>query len=152
MVTLMINSPLLPTLDLTSLRVLSCGGSPQSPAVVDAAVAAFGCEFFLSYGMTETCGKISMSLLPRPVPAGNFAPAGPEGAGAAAAARQAARDTAWREVLEVHGGAAGLLDLVHTSGRPFLPIEVRLFLPPWAARRLHCHCECWARGEAVLLD
>lgn len=27
----------------------------------------FGCEFFLSYGMTECCGKISMSLLPEDV-------------------------------------------------------------------------------------
>lgn len=25
----------------------------------------FGCEFFLSYGMTETCGKICMSILPQ---------------------------------------------------------------------------------------
>lgn len=24
----------------------------------------FGCEFFISYGMTECCGKISMSILP----------------------------------------------------------------------------------------
>ena len=28
------------------------------------AIAVFGCEFFLSYGMTECCGKISMSILP----------------------------------------------------------------------------------------
>lgn len=27
-------------------------------------VAALGCEFFVSYGMTESCGKISMSILP----------------------------------------------------------------------------------------
>jgi long-subunit acyl-CoA synthetase (AMP-forming) len=27
-------------------------------------VAHLGCEFFNSYGMTECCGKISMSLLP----------------------------------------------------------------------------------------
>ena len=26
-------------------------------------MATFGCEFFLSYGMTECCGKISMSLI-----------------------------------------------------------------------------------------
>lgn len=29
------------------------------------AIALFGCEFFLSYGMTECCGKISISILPR---------------------------------------------------------------------------------------
>lgn len=33
-------------------------------AVVTRAIALFGCEFFLSYGMTECCGKISMSILP----------------------------------------------------------------------------------------
>jgi hypothetical protein len=27
----------------------------------------FGCEIFLSYGMTECCGKISMSILPEDV-------------------------------------------------------------------------------------
>lgn len=64
MINLMVNNPLLPALDLSALRVLSCGGSAQSDAVVARALAAFGCEFFVSYGMTECCGKISMSLLP----------------------------------------------------------------------------------------
>ena len=27
-------------------------------------IAGIGCEFFVSYGMTECCGKISMSILP----------------------------------------------------------------------------------------
>merc|ERR1712078_622309 len=49
--------------DLTSLRIVSCGGSPLPPANVLTAVAHLGCQFFISYGMTETCGKISMSLL-----------------------------------------------------------------------------------------
>ena len=40
MVALMVNNPLAPTLDLTSLRVLSCGGSPQSPAGAPALAAA----------------------------------------------------------------------------------------------------------------
>ena len=34
MVTMLVNNPLAPQLDLTSLRILSCGGSPQSPAGV----------------------------------------------------------------------------------------------------------------------
>ena len=39
--------------------------SPCAPcAVVVRAIALLGCEFFLSYGMTECCGKISMSILP----------------------------------------------------------------------------------------
>jgi acyl-coenzyme A synthetase/AMP-(fatty) acid ligase len=52
--------------DLSSLELLSCGGSPLAPALVATALATFGCEFFLSYGMTECCGKISMSLLDQP--------------------------------------------------------------------------------------
>ncbi|KDD72376.1 AMP-binding enzyme, partial [Helicosporidium sp. ATCC 50920] len=65
MVAMLATNPLAPLLDLTSLRLVSCGGSPASPAVVRAAVALFGCEFFVSYGMTETCGKIAMSILPQ---------------------------------------------------------------------------------------
>jgi acyl-coenzyme A synthetase/AMP-(fatty) acid ligase len=124
MVTLLVTNPLLPVTDTSSLRLLSCGGSPQSPAVVHRAVAAFGCEFFLSYGMTECCGKISMSLLPR---IGKFTP--PAGGctlvGAEAAARQEGRDAAWEAMVEGLGGVEGLMRLVHTSGRPFLPMEVR---------------------------
>jgi hypothetical protein len=32
MVAMLVNNPLVEQLDLTPLRVLSCGGSPQSPA------------------------------------------------------------------------------------------------------------------------
>ena len=64
MVAMLVNNPVVETLDLRSLRVLSCGGSPQSPAVLARAISVFGCEFFVSYGMTECCGKISMSILP----------------------------------------------------------------------------------------
>jgi len=64
MITMMVNNPLVEVMDLTSLRLLSCGGSPQSRSIVMRAIALFGCEFFLSYGMTECCGKISMSILP----------------------------------------------------------------------------------------
>ena len=49
--------------DLSSLELLSCGGAPLNRATTEKALAVFGCEFFLSYGMTESCGKISMSLL-----------------------------------------------------------------------------------------
>ena len=65
MVAMLVNNPLIEILDLCSLRVLSCGGSPQTPAVIIRAISVFGCEFFSSYGMTECCGKISMSILPK---------------------------------------------------------------------------------------
>ena len=65
MVTLIIAHPSTHTRDLSSLELVSCGGAPLSQRTVERACAAFGpqCEFFLSYGMTECCGKISMSLL-----------------------------------------------------------------------------------------
>lgn len=65
MVTLLVSNPLLPQLDLSCLRLVSCGGSPLPPPTVKRAIAAFGCPFFISYGMTECCGKISMSILPK---------------------------------------------------------------------------------------
>ena len=64
MVTMLVSNPALPATDLSSLRLVSCGGSPLPPATVAAAIAAFRSQFFVSYGMTECCGKIAMSLLP----------------------------------------------------------------------------------------
>jgi acyl-CoA synthetase (AMP-forming)/AMP-acid ligase II len=54
----MLSSPHLLLFDPSPLRILSCGGSPLAPTVVRRAVGAFGCEFFVSYGMTECCGKV----------------------------------------------------------------------------------------------
>merc|ERR1712185_224149 len=65
MLTLMTSNPLFGLCDLSSLRILSAGGSPTAPAVIKRVLAQIGCEFFASYGMTETCGKISMSILGR---------------------------------------------------------------------------------------
>jgi acyl-CoA synthetase (AMP-forming)/AMP-acid ligase II len=57
MVTLLLSNPALRRADLSSLRLVSCGGSPLPPPDVAAAIAAFGCRFFVSYGMTECCGR-----------------------------------------------------------------------------------------------
>jgi acyl-coenzyme A synthetase/AMP-(fatty) acid ligase len=98
--------------DLSHLRLLSCGGSPQSPTIIARAIAALGCEFFVSYGMTECCGKISMSILPTnwPQQLQQAAATGVDDESAAAAA-----------AAEVYGS---LLGRVCTSGRPFLLMEV----------------------------
>ena len=51
--------------DVSSLRIISCGGSPLSGHDVRKVMDTFApAEFFCSYGMTECCGKISMSILP----------------------------------------------------------------------------------------
>ncbi|QDZ20182.1 AMP-dependent synthetase/ligase [Chloropicon primus] len=65
MLTMLIHHPTCWGRDYTSLRIMSCGGSPQSNSNVKKTISIFGCEFFVSYGMTECCGKISMSLLPK---------------------------------------------------------------------------------------
>ncbi|EGB12678.1 hypothetical protein AURANDRAFT_18768, partial [Aureococcus anophagefferens] len=63
MITLLLADPAVGKADASSLEMLSCGGAPLSAATVLSALATFDCEFFLSYGMTECCGKISMSLV-----------------------------------------------------------------------------------------
>jgi acyl-CoA synthetase (AMP-forming)/AMP-acid ligase II len=103
MVAMLVSNPLGAQLDLASLRVLSCGGSPQSPAVVRRAIALLGCEFFVSYGMTECCGKISMSILPSWRGEGEQGEQGEPGV----------------------PGAEEALALVCTSGRPFPLLQVR---------------------------
>jgi acyl-CoA synthetase (AMP-forming)/AMP-acid ligase II/thiamine pyrophosphate-dependent acetolactate synthase large subunit-like protein len=50
-------------LDFSSLRMFSCGGSAIPDSVVSEFIAEFpSVEYFTSYGMTETCGKIAFSL------------------------------------------------------------------------------------------
>ena len=93
MLTMLVHNPSAHRRDLTCLRILSCGGSPQSNSNVKKTISIFGCEFFVSYGMTECCGKISMSLLPKDRKRMN-----PE----------------------------AQLDLICTSGRPFVSIEVKV--------------------------
>ena len=65
MVNLLLASPASRSLDgrFPSLRLVSCGGAPLGKASLLRAQRLFGCEFFQSYGMTECCGKISMSML-----------------------------------------------------------------------------------------
>jgi acyl-CoA synthetase (AMP-forming)/AMP-acid ligase II len=104
--------------DLSHLRLLSCGGSPQSPTIIARAIAALGCEFFVSYGMTECCGKISMSILPT-----NWQQQLQQAAAAAGDDESAAAAAA-----EVYGS---LLGRVCTSGRPFMLMEVSVFANAW---------------------
>ena len=42
------------------LRTLIYGGSPMSPTIVSAAQDVFGCDLMQGYGMTETCGPITI--------------------------------------------------------------------------------------------
>ena len=57
-------APLLATADVSSLRVLSCGGSPLPDAAVKAAVARLGCPFFVSYGSALASSNTQHMLTP----------------------------------------------------------------------------------------
>ena len=46
-----------------NLRLFSCGGSTLSEIYIKKVLEYFDCKFFMSYGMTECCGKISISLV-----------------------------------------------------------------------------------------
>ncbi|KAK3235901.1 hypothetical protein CYMTET_53923 [Cymbomonas tetramitiformis] len=63
MITMLLAHPGVGRRDLRSLELVSCGGAPLNRVEVLRALEVFDCEFFLSYGMSECCGKISMSLL-----------------------------------------------------------------------------------------
>jgi acyl-CoA synthetase (AMP-forming)/AMP-acid ligase II len=56
---MMLASPSVTALDLSSLRVIYYGGAPMSPALLTRALAAFRCSFVQIYGMTENNGTIS---------------------------------------------------------------------------------------------
>lgn len=53
MLTMLVNNPLVDQLDLSCLRVLSCGGSPQSPAVLTRAVAVRPSDLELVHSVLE---------------------------------------------------------------------------------------------------
>ena len=63
MVIILSNNSAINFKDTTSLRIMSCGGSSLPSNITMRAIGVFGCEFFISYGMTECCGKISTSKL-----------------------------------------------------------------------------------------
>ncbi len=118
----MSTNPLLPLLDLTSLRLVSCGGSPQPPAVVMRCIAELGCEFFVSYGMTECCGKISMSILPDAW--------WNERAGIIAQQHGQPLDASPLSISTSASARRIIHDLVCTSGRPFALLDVRVVKLP----------------------
>jgi acyl-CoA synthetase (AMP-forming)/AMP-acid ligase II len=46
--------------DFSALKVISYGASPISEAVLTQAMQVFGCGFMQVYGMTETCGSVTV--------------------------------------------------------------------------------------------
>ncbi|KAJ8613644.1 hypothetical protein CTAYLR_003120 [Chrysophaeum taylorii] len=62
MITMLVSTPDVADLG-NSLDLLSCGGAPLARATAAKLLAVYRNEFFQSYGMTECCGKIAMSLI-----------------------------------------------------------------------------------------
>lgn len=61
-VALVAASPAASARDLSSLRLVSCGGAPLDAAALRAVVSRCGCPFFHEYGCTEAGGKITVAL------------------------------------------------------------------------------------------
>jgi len=65
MARLVLDHPALGDRDLTSVRQISVGGAPASPALLEELEVAFGCPVICGYGMTESSPTLTRSL-PKP--------------------------------------------------------------------------------------
>jgi len=63
MLNLLVNEPDVGRYDYSSLRVLLSGGAPIAPDVVKRIIETFKCDYIQTYGMTETCPYLTMSIL-----------------------------------------------------------------------------------------
>jgi acyl-CoA synthetase (AMP-forming)/AMP-acid ligase II len=63
MLNLMIKHPRIKKFDFSSLRVILSGGAPIAPEIVKSIIAAFGCDYIQTYGMTETSPYLTFSSL-----------------------------------------------------------------------------------------
>ena len=63
MLNLMIKHPRINDYDFSSLRVILSGGAPIAPELVKNIMAAFGCDYIQTYGMTETSPYLTFSIL-----------------------------------------------------------------------------------------
>ena len=63
MLNLMIKHPRINAYDFSSLRVILSGGAPIAPELVKRTMAAFGCDYIQTYGMTETSPYLTFSIL-----------------------------------------------------------------------------------------
>jgi acyl-CoA synthetase (AMP-forming)/AMP-acid ligase II len=60
LIQMLMQAPGIESADLSSMRTLSYGASPISEDLLKRASARFRCEFVQVYGMTETCGAVTL--------------------------------------------------------------------------------------------
>lgn len=58
----LLEHPSLPELDLSSLKVLACGGAPVAPELVERIEREFSCDFVMLFGQTEMSGMICQTV------------------------------------------------------------------------------------------
>jgi len=60
LIQMLMQAPAIGSADLSSMKALSYGASPISEDLLKRASARFRCEFIQVYGMTETCGAVTL--------------------------------------------------------------------------------------------
>jgi fatty-acyl-CoA synthase len=60
---LLVNTPGVGSYDFSSLRVVLSGGAPIAPDLVRKIMKTFRCDYLQTYGMTETCPFLTLSIL-----------------------------------------------------------------------------------------
>lgn len=63
MLNMLVNTKESENTDFSSLRVMLSGGSPIAPDIVRSIMDVFGCDYVQTYGMTETCPYLTVSIL-----------------------------------------------------------------------------------------
>ena len=60
---LLVNTPTVDSYDFSSLRVVLSGGAPIAPDLARNIMDTFKCDYIQTYGMTETCPFLTLSIL-----------------------------------------------------------------------------------------
>lgn len=63
MLNMLVNTPRVNSYDFSSLRVILSGGASIAPDLVRKIMETFKCDYIQTYGMTETCPYLTLSIL-----------------------------------------------------------------------------------------
>jgi fatty-acyl-CoA synthase len=63
MLNMLVNNPEVNSYDFSSLRVILSGGASIAPDLVKTIMSTFKCDYIQTYGMTETCPYLTLSIL-----------------------------------------------------------------------------------------
>lgn len=63
MLNMLVNTPGVDSYDFSNLRAIMSGGAPIAPDLVKNIMDTFKCDYIQTYGMTETCPYLTLSIL-----------------------------------------------------------------------------------------